>query len=98
MGTIDEFRDSLSEAAPPVDGDVALQALWWAGKAEWERAHGLVQSREGDPHCDRVHAYLHRQEGDAQNAGYWYRQAGRAMPSMPLEQEWTALAAELLSR
>lgn len=92
--TIDAFRDS---PAPP-EGDVALQALWWAGKAGWDEAHGLVQSREGDPACDLVHAYLHRVEGDAANAGYWYRRAGRAMPSGALEDEWAALAAELLSR
>ncbi len=92
------FRDSLAEPAPPTEADVALQALWWSGKAGWDQAHGLVQSRDGDPRCDLVHAYLHRQEGDADNAGYWYGRAGRAFPAVTLEEEWEALAAELLSR
>lgn len=95
--TLEAFRDSLAGAAPPA-GDVALQALWWAGKSEWDQAHGLVQTREGDPRCDLVHAYLHRQEGDAANAGYWYRRAGRTMPSVSLEREWEALASEMLPR
>lgn len=98
MSTIDRFRDSLAAAAPPADADVALQALWWAGKAGWDQAQGLVQSREGEAACDLVHAYLHRQEGDLANAAYWYRRAGRAMPGTSLEEEWRALAAELLSR
>ncbi len=94
--TIDEFRASLADPAPP-EAAVALKALWWAGKTEWDRAHELVQSCEGDPACDVVHAHLHRQEGDAANAGYWYRRAGRAVPSTSLEQEWAALASELLA-
>ena len=95
--TVDEFRQSLSEAAPPEGADLALQALWWAGKADWERAHRCAQQREGDPRCDLVHAYLHRQEGDAANARYWYRRAGRPFPEVSLEAEWQEIAARLLS-
>ena len=43
-----------------------------------------------------VHAYLHRREGDAANARYWYRRAGRPVASSPLEAEWDAIAAALL--
>ena len=43
-----------------------------------------------------VHAYLHRVEGDLGNAGYWYRQAGRAPFDGTLDDEWTALAREFL--
>ena len=28
-----------------------------------------------------VHAYLHRKEGEQWNADYWYRLAGRTLPS-----------------
>jgi hypothetical protein len=45
-----------------------------------------------------VHAHLHRQEGDLANAGYWYRRAGRPVSQQSLDAEWTALAAELLTR
>jgi hypothetical protein len=31
------------------------------------------------------------------NAGWWYRRVGRSLPDLSLEDEWTALAAEMLS-
>jgi hypothetical protein len=44
----------------------------------------------------RIHAYLHRKEGDNWNSRYWYRQAGAMFPAgMSLEEEWDALAREL---
>jgi hypothetical protein len=45
-----------------------------------------------------VHAYLHRKEGDAENAGYWYRQAGRTVSKAQLEHEWREMVTELLAR
>ena len=44
-----------------------------------------------------MHAYLHRREGDATNARYWYRQNGETLPSTPLEVEWESLARALLA-
>jgi hypothetical protein len=90
------FRDSLAAPAPPADLDLALTALWWAGKGDWDQAHGCAQQREGDPRCDQVHAYLHRQKGDVANARYWYRRAGQSMPAVSLEEEWEDLAKQLL--
>lgn len=98
MTTIETFRGSTSAAAPAADMGPALQALWWVRRGDWNRAHGCVQQHEGDPDCDRVHAHLHRQEGDMANAGWWYRRVGRSMPDLSLEDEWTALASEMLSR
>lgn len=97
MMTKEAFQHSLSDAAPPAELDLALQALWWAGKGDWNRAHGCAQQQEGDPRCDYVHAYLHREEGDLGNARYWYRRAGQDFPSVPLQEEWAAIAARLLS-
>ena len=68
MMRVDAFARSLSAAAPPERANLALQALWWAGKGEWERAHRCAQQGEGDPGSDLVHAHLHRQEGDTANA------------------------------
>jgi hypothetical protein len=45
-----------------------------------------------------VHAYLHRKEGDADNARYWYRKAKRPEAAGTLDAEWTAIAAALLAR
>ncbi|MBV9656225.1 MAG: hypothetical protein JOZ42_16855 [Acetobacteraceae bacterium] len=96
--TLDTFRQSLAERGPPSGLDTALQGLWWAGAGDWDRAHALAQQREGDPRCDLLHAYLHRQEGDAGNAHYWYRRAGRSAGAGSLQEEWDALATEFLAR
>ena len=98
MTTIEAFRSSVSQADPPATASPALQALWWARKGEWDRAHEAVQQHEGSPDCDLVHAHLHRQEGDLENASYWYRLAGRPLSTLPLPEEWDAVTAELLSR
>jgi hypothetical protein len=45
-----------------------------------------------------VHAYLHRKEGEAWNADYWYKRAGRRFHRPALDAEWTALAEALLPR
>jgi hypothetical protein len=44
-----------------------------------------------------VHAYLHRKEGAAENADYWYARAGRRFFKPGLREEWTALAEDLLT-
>ena len=97
MTTIETFRASVSAAAPPADVGPALQALWWARRGDWDRAHQCVQQHEGEPDCDWVHAHLHRQEGDLRNAGGWYRRAGKDMPAGPLQEEWDQLTTELLT-
>ncbi len=96
MMTIEAFQQSLSAAEPPDGLSLALQALWWAGKGDWNRAHACAQQQEGDPGCDWVHAHLHRQEGDLGNARYWYRRATRPVPAISLQDEWAAIAAHLL--
>lgn len=95
--TFDAFSRSLSEPTPPAGLNLAQQALWWAGRNDWERAHGCAQQREGDPGCDLVHAYLHRREGDLSNAGYWYRRAGQPVATVPLHDEWVAITTRLLA-
>ncbi|WP_049621048.1 hypothetical protein [Frateuria defendens] len=91
MPTLETFERSLSQPQPPADCTPLLQGLWWAAHGDWRRAHELVQALPGRE-AARVHAYLHRVEGDLDNAGYWYRQAGEAMPATGLEEEWRELA------
>ena len=93
--TVDEFRDSLSEAAPPAHLDHALAGLWWDAKGDWTRAHESAQQDEG-PAGSWVHAYLHRKEGDLGNAGYWYSRAGRPPCGSGLDEEWLAIVEALL--
>jgi hypothetical protein len=68
-----------------------LQALWHDANGHWELAHNIAQSREGTPAFDRLHAYLHRKEGDDGNAGYWYRRAHAAVFAGSLQDEWKQL-------
>jgi hypothetical protein len=70
------FKRSLAHAVPPRALAPELQALWWAGKGDWDKAHRIVMD-EHSKAAAWVHAYLHRVEGDDGNAGYWYRQAQR---------------------
>lgn len=42
-----------------------------------------------------VHAYLHRKEGSASNADYWYHRAGRNFQRPTLDAEWSALVEGL---
>jgi hypothetical protein len=90
-----DLRATLSNAAPAPDLAPPLQALWWAAKGDWNKAHTIVQDEEsGD--AAWVHAYLHRVEGDLGNAGYWYRRAGKPVATGSLETEWEEMVSALL--
>lgn len=94
--TLSEFRASLREPDPPEGLEPALAALWRDAKGDWDGAHDLAQADEGGA-GDWVHAYLHRKEGDAGNAAYWYRRAGKPVARSSLEQEWADIAETLLA-
>jgi hypothetical protein len=91
-----ELRRSVAAPAPPQGLSMALQALWWDAKGDWDRAHQCAQADEGSAGA-AVHAYLHRKEPDPANARYWYNRAGRPPATGSLDQEWDALATELLA-
>ncbi len=89
------FKASTTAQVPPKGLSQAVQALWWDAKGEWDKAHNCAQAQDDKSGC-WVHAYLHRKEGDPSNAGYWYRRAGKKPATVPLEQEWSAIAEALL--
>ncbi len=93
--TLADFIATLSAAAPPAVGPVLL-ALWYDGRGDWEHAHRVAQDVE-DAQGAWVHAYLHRKEGDAANAAYWYQRAGRPAATESPSDEWRAIAAALLA-
>ena len=91
-----EFIDSLQLDACPGGLQPCLQALWYDATDEWDTAHEIVQPL-GDVMGARVHAYLHRKEGNEVNARYWHRHAGTVLPEdMSLREEWDSLVRELL--
>jgi hypothetical protein len=93
----EDLRRTLSQPTPPADLPPPLAALWWDAKGDWTRAHSLVDELEA-PEAMAVHAYLHRKEGEAWNADYWYRRAGRQFHRPTLEAEWEALVEGLRPR
>jgi hypothetical protein len=92
--TIDNFRKSMDAAGPPAVSPY-LQALWYDGKSNWEKAHAIIQDIN-DQTAAWIHAYLHRKEGDIWNADYWYSRAGKKRPSVSLDEEWQNIVSALL--
>jgi hypothetical protein len=95
--TLAELKSTLSSAAPPPGLSPALSALWQDAKGDWDAAHRIAHDIE-TPDGAWIHAYLHRKEGDASNAAYWYRHAGKPVAMISLEAEWDQIATALLGR
>ena len=91
-----EFQTSLKGKSAPRGVAPALAALWWARKGDWDKAHKIVMDESGRD-AAWVHAYLHRVEGDAGNAAYWYRAAKQPVATGTLDREWDAIVAALLA-
>ena len=88
------FTASLRASKPPADAPAPLVALWHDAKGDWDAAHSVAQDID-DGTGARIHAYLHRKEGDIGNAGYWYRRANETLFTGALDEEWQALVASL---
>ena len=95
--TLETFGAAAWRGAAPPSLTPILRVLWLDGAGDWKRAHELANEIETADGA-RLHAYLHREEGDLDNARYWYRQAGRKPFEGSLADEWSALAREFLAR
>lgn len=89
------FEASFESDGPPQGLSPALLALWHQKRGAWHEAHRLAQSQD-DALGAWVHAHLHRVEGDASNAAYWYRRAGKPVSEASLEEEWATIVRALL--
>ena len=89
------FKETLRNDEAPAQVSVYLQALWHDANGDWEKAHNLIQDLP-DKTSARIHAYLHRKEGDQGNALYWYHRAGMHGVSVSLEKEWEEIVRNLL--
>ena len=85
-----EFIRSLEQKDPPSGLNILLLALWHDAKGDWEKSHDLV-SEVNTKEAARIHAYLHRKEGDIWNADYWYSRSGEKRTEISLEKEWEEL-------
>lgn len=95
--TVTELAESAGrEAAPRASLSPEARALWHAKKGNWRQAHEIAQEIH-TPLGSWIHALLHVIEGDHGNAGYWFRQAGRAVRgAAEIEALWEEIAAEVL--
>jgi hypothetical protein len=72
-----------------------LQILALTREGRWDEAHNLVQHDDSSS-AAWLHGLLHVQEGDLENAEYWYGKAGRNFRSRgTLSEELDALEASL---
>ena len=72
-----------------------LDILALMREGQWTEAHNLVQ-RDESTTAAWLHALLHVQEGDLEDAEYWYGKAGRNFRSRgSLNEELDALEAYL---
>jgi hypothetical protein len=94
--TFEAFKISLQQSVPPAGISKYLLAIWYDGKGNWEKAHDIVQQDESDKTNNRIHAYLHRKEGDDWNAGYWYKRSSTTFFNGSLDDEWLMIVMDLL--
>jgi hypothetical protein len=95
-------KDPHASISPPDGLSAAQQALWWLKQggfalgAEWEKAHVICQSAEGDFSHDLVHALAHWIEGDLGNRDYWYARVGAGWRRADkVAAEWEKISARL---
>lgn len=68
-----------------------IRAVDLALSGDWDGAHKIAQTDEqNDVHC-WLHACLHKIEGDAWNARYWYKRTRHVFEEYPVS--YTELAA-----
>lgn len=95
--TLSDLETAVAaRTALPADAPPLLRALWFDAVGDWERAHAVAQDVH-TPDGSWMHAYLHRKEGDGDNAAYWYRRAGRPVEHGALDDEWRRLAEAFTS-
>jgi hypothetical protein len=63
-----------------------IRALDLAREGQWDKAHEIIQLYSDQLSC-LIHGYLHRVEGDLNNARYWYNRANTSIPENTLEEE-----------
>lgn len=74
------------------------QAVDLAQKGDWEGAHAKAQGLEGDATADWLHAVLHKIEGDAANARYWYARVSQSYEDFPDPKAELAAIRDSLDR
>jgi hypothetical protein len=94
----EEFVQLIETQRPcPQTLPKVLQAMWYDKKGDWSKAHEIVQDAR-DSDSAWVHAYLHRKEGDLNNARFWYERSGQLEFLGELNQEWEQITSIFLKK
>ena len=93
--TFNNFINSLQKNEPPLDIENTLEAIWYAKKHNWHKAHQIAQNISTTI-GSWIHAYLHRVEGDQFNAEYWYRKANMRPINDNLNKEADQIIKQIL--
>ena len=91
----DAFVLSLDRDEPPPFATALLRAVWYGLRGDWNAAHEIAQAQD-DAEGAWVHAWLHRIEGDAGNARYWYQRSRRPWRSDDIRVEGQQIAMALI--
>jgi len=73
-----------------------LKALRLIQEDQWHKSHDIIEQIQTRT-AARIHALLHRIEGDQWNADYWYSRAGLKRPDLTTDQECAVIIEELTS-
>lgn len=93
---LEDFKKSIQTLEKcPASLPLSLQGLWYDKKYGWDEAHELIGDAS-DKDTAWVHAYLHRREGDLNNARYWYNRSNQPESKLSLDEEWNQIASQLL--
>lgn len=99
MNASELAASAARDANPPAALTDTERCLWLMKAGKWDAAHDLCQELPDTRAGAWLHAWLHRQEGDFGNAGYWYSRAGKPAPAnrADLADEWSQITNSLLS-
>ncbi len=75
--------------------NIYKKAMILIKSGDWSGAHDIIELIN-TPLASRIHAYLHRIEGDNWNADYWYQKAGTSRPTCTIDEEWDDIHALIM--
>ena len=82
----DDFIKLTKESKPSDKLSGIHLAIWYAVKDNWDMAHKIIQDINTET-ASWIHAYLHRVEGDIDNAKYWYNHSRKEPCTESLKSE-----------
>ena len=93
--TIEEFKLTVAQGELPEGLFACFDLCGREARGGWDAAHHIAQEMD-DKTGAWIHAYLHRKEGNATSAAYWYRRAGRPVAADSVDDEWHRIVSELI--